>query len=39
MMKYKAKPGKDKKVFRTTAIKTNKKNLVSGVTPRGGIRL
>lgn len=39
MMKYKAKPGKDHKVFRTTAIKTNKKNLVSGTTPRGGIRL
>lgn len=39
MIKYKAKPRKDHKVFRTTAIKTNKKNLVSGTTPRGGIRL
>lgn len=38
-MRYKAKPRKDHKVFRTTAIKTNKKNLVSGTTPRGGIRL
>ena len=38
-MKYRANPRKDRKVFRNTAIKTNKKNLVSGVTPRGGIRL
>ena len=38
-MRYKARPRKDRKVFRTTAIKTNKKNLVSSVTPRGGIRL
>lgn len=38
-MAYKAKYRKDHKVFRTTAIKTNKKNLVNGSTPRGGIRL
>lgn len=36
---FRPKPRKDKKIFRATAIKTNKKNLVTGVTPRGGIRL
>ena len=37
--RFKARPRKDKKIFRTTAIKTDKQNLVSGRTPRGGIRL
>lgn len=39
MKRYKTNSLKDKKIFRTTAVKTNKKNLVQGVAPRGGIRL
>ncbi len=38
-MAYRTNSRKDKRIFRKTAIKTNKKNLPSGQTPRGGIRL
>lgn len=38
-MAYRGKYRKDKRVFRNTAVKTNRKNLLSGNTPRGGTRL
>lgn len=31
--------GRGKKIFRTTAIKTNVKNIPPKIVPRGGIRL
>lgn len=37
-MRYRARPHKDKKIFKTTATKTNKMNATRSI-PRGGIRL
>lgn len=38
MKRFKTKPSKDRKVFRSTAVKTNGKNVMYNL-PRGGIRL
>lgn len=37
-MAYKAHRGKDRRMFRRTAIKTRKENVGLGAVPRGGIR-